>query len=60
MQQFGFRWGPARVTRIATWRSGKRETWVIGINSDHHAVEVSVSRTGRSVRVWLDGKEMKP
>jgi hypothetical protein len=55
---YGFVWGPATVTRLSTIPSGKGELYVLGVDSEHHAVQVSVSRTGRSVRVWRDGKEL--
>lgn len=57
--RFGFRWGPMNVNRLTHIVSGKREARVLGVETDHHKVEVSVSRTGRSVRVWLDGVELE-
>lgn len=53
--QYGFTWGPAEVTRMATFR----ETRVLGIRTGRHKVAVYVSPTGRSVRVFKDGKELK-
>lgn len=56
---YGFLWGPLTVTRLMSVRRGKREFYSLGVTTDHHKVEVYSSRTGRSVRVWIDGKEVK-
>lgn len=58
LTDYGFRWGPMAVTRLFSSRLGKRENHVLGITTEHHDVQVSVSKTGRSVRVWLDGREL--
>lgn len=50
--QFGFNWGPVRVTRLATLPRGAH---IVDVNG----VEIYVSKTGRSVRVFRDGKELK-
>jgi hypothetical protein len=57
--EYGFLWGPMNVSRLMTYRRGKRENSVLGVFTEHHRVEINVSRTGRSVRVWVDGKELK-
>lgn len=59
--QYGFKWGGAQVTRIA---EGPKGTTVIGIGAAgdpdwKHAIEVYVSRTGKSVRVFRKGVELK-
>lgn len=57
--RYGFAWGPLNVTRLASFAYGARSTHVVGVTTDHHKVEIASSRTGRSVRVWIDGKEVK-
>lgn len=56
--QYGFMWGPMIVTRLIHHARGKREVSILGIETRHHKVEVSASRTGRSLRVWIDGVEV--
>lgn len=46
------------VVRRIVGRRGKRTNYILGIETEHHDLEVSVSGAGRSVRVWLDGKEL--
>ena len=60
LTRYGFRWGPMRVERMShlALRKG-REFFSVSVETDYHHVEVYVSRTGRSVRVWRDGKELK-
>lgn len=58
LTDYGFRWGPLAVVRRIIGRRGERTNYVLGIETEHHDLEVSVSGGGRSVRVWLDGKEM--
>ena len=58
--RYGFRWGPMLVERATHLALRKGwENFVVSVKTDHHDVEVYVSRTGRSVRVWRDGKELK-
>lgn len=59
--EFGFKWGPALVQRLTIFRSGeKSEARIIQIKTDAgREIEVYVSKTGRSLRVWRDGKELK-
>lgn len=52
---WGFRWGPMTVTRLMVYRD---RSWLLGIKTAYHDVEIRVSRTGRSVRVFKDGVEL--
>lgn len=52
---YGFKWGVATVARLMQHRGSR----VIGIDTPHRHLEVSISPTGRSVRVWLNGKELR-
>ena len=53
---YGFDWGPVSVTRVAHFEPRKgRECYVLDVNDVH----IYVSKTGRSVRVFRDGKELK-
>jgi hypothetical protein len=58
MSLYGFTWGPVTVTRLAHLKIGKRESYVTEVATSKHRVEVYASRTGRSLRVWRDGKEL--
>lgn len=56
----GFLWGPLNVTRIAHWSPRKgRESYVVEVSTDHVELNIYVSKTGRSVRVFRDGKEIR-
>jgi hypothetical protein len=58
--QYGFVWGPMEVLRAAIFREGdKDETRAIQIKTEHRTLDVYVSRTGRSVRVFEKGRELK-
>ena len=57
IHEYGFRWGPINVTRLCMSRKGDRINYVLGVHTKHHDIEVSVSGKGRTVRVWIDGKE---
>jgi len=59
INSYGFTWGPLKVTRVADFepRMGRRLV-VLGASTDHHTVEICVSATGRSVRVFRDNKEL--
>lgn len=48
--KYGFNWGPIQVERATVIRG----THIVRIVTEHHALEVSVSPTGRSVRALLD------
>lgn len=60
--RFGFRWGPVNVTRRCLLIPRQdRETRVVGIKAGSTDLDVYVSKTGRSVRVFdQDGREWKP
>lgn len=54
---YGFVWGPMNVTRVAEHKG----TVVVDITTDTgKSINVYVSPMGRSVRVFMDGDEMKP
>ncbi len=58
---FGFAWGPARVERIATFDRGRRGVYrVVGVRTGYRSLDIYVSPTGRSVRVFLDHTELTP
>lgn len=61
LTQHGFTWGPMLVERWASFpRSSRGKTRVIGIRTPGgHVLNVYVSPTGRSVRVFRDGKELQ-
>ena len=52
---YGFGWGPMRVTRICTGPKGEH---LLAVASESHRLEVAVSPAGQSIRVWLDGVPM--
>lgn len=52
---YGFEWGPLTVSRLATIRGSR----VLGVEAGRNRVEVVVSPTGRSVRVYKNGKELR-
>lgn len=59
---YGFNWGGVMdVERInaTEWRKGEGLSRVVGITTPHHKTDIYVSPTGRSVRVYRDGKELK-
>lgn len=57
--QYGFRWGPVRIIRYAIFDRPTGLCRVIGIDSDKAPrIQIYVSPTGRSVRVYRDGKEL--
>lgn len=58
---YGFTWGPAEVSRISRLNVGDRDSRVIGIKTPYKDIEVYVSKTGRSVRIFdrTSGKELK-
>lgn len=59
-ERFGFRWGQVVVTRLAELPKKQK---VIGIGTGGIAtrpeIEVYVSKTGRSIRVFRNGKELQ-
>jgi len=50
--EYGFTWGPVTVQRTAVMPQGHHVLTVNGL-------DIYVSPTGRSVRVFRDGKELK-
>lgn len=58
VHQYGFRWGPMNVTRLCMASRGERVNYVLGVSTGRREVQISVSGGGRSVRVWIDGKEV--
>lgn len=55
--RYGFRWGPMGVTRLAELPDGRRALQIASDGTDD-TITVYMSRTGRSVRVFRNGKEM--
>ena len=53
---FGFRWGPMDVVRMSVLPGDRR---VLGVKTSSVDLEVYVSATGRSVRVFRNGIELK-
>ena len=54
---YGFTWGPITVTRMALLPGDRR---VLGIDVNGRlALEIYVSRTGKAVRVFRGGRELK-
>ena len=58
--QYGFKWGPLEVLRTMEFK-GTHVVEIAPVNEStrKNAVTVYVSKTGRSVRVFRDGKELK-
>jgi hypothetical protein len=53
---YGFAWGPLEVTRMSVFR----DTGVVRVSTETGAkINIYVSKTGRSLRVFRDGKELK-
>jgi hypothetical protein len=58
--QYGFRWGPFEVQRLMSVPRPPGSARVISLVTDAgHLLECYVSARGRSVRVWLDHRELK-
>ncbi len=57
--RFGFRWGPMRVRRLATFPRPNGECHALGVDAGKVNLTIYVSPTGRSVRVYRDGKELR-
>lgn len=53
MSVYGFTWGPAKVERACELPGERR---VITVTTDHRTLDIYVSRTGRSVRVFEHGR----
>lgn len=56
--RYGFRWGPMSVVRAATF-AGDRRVLSITTDGSDDRLSVYVSPTGRSVRVFRNGKELR-
>jgi hypothetical protein len=52
--EFGFNWGPAEVTRCCELPDGRR---VVQVKTPHKTLDIYISATGRSVRVFSEGYE---
>ena len=48
----------AHVSGMLASRGFNIDSLAVG-ETEHHDLEVSVSGAGRSVRIWLDGRELK-
>lgn len=57
LTDFGFKWGPAEVTRMIAVDGRGR---VIGVRAPGGRLQIYVSEKGRRIRVWLDHKELLP
>lgn len=57
----GFEFGPALVEALSSieWRPGRGEHVVVGVKTPFRDLNIYVSPTGRSVRVFYGHKEMK-
>jgi hypothetical protein len=54
-------WGPLEVVRRATFPRKNGEDHVLRVKTEAgKAIDVYVSPTGRSIRVYSDGKEWTP
>jgi hypothetical protein len=51
---YGFEFGASRVTRMAHIEGRYH---VIAVDTPYRHVQIAISPTGRSVRVWVDGSE---
>lgn len=56
---YGLKWGPLDVICIAHHKPrADREYYVIQVVTDDRVADIYVSKTGRSLRVFRDGKEL--
>jgi len=58
---YGFTWGQVKVERLISVepKKGRGTYRVLSVDTEHSKLEITVSPTGRSVRVFRDGKELK-
>ncbi len=56
---YGFTWGPMRVQRITAIDRSNGTYRVLGVHCGGRPLEIYVSPTGRSVRVFRDGRELR-
>lgn len=54
--RYGFRWGPVDVVRMAEFPNG---SYVLQVETDFKTLEIYISKTGRSVRVYDGNTELK-
>lgn len=54
---FGFTWGPIEVNRCATLERGDSRTRVVQVKAGNRTLDVYISETGRSIRIFEDHKE---
>lgn len=61
LTQYGFTWGPIEVERMTAFefRAGRGVSRSLKVATPYGAVNVYVSPTGRSIRVFRDGKELR-
>jgi len=55
-ERWGFAYGAAHVTRMSHVEGRYH---VLAVDTPQRHVQIAVSPTGRSVRVWIDGAELK-
>jgi len=55
---YGFQWGPATVERASLIRRQGGMYRVLQITAGGHLLNIYISPTGRSLRVFKDGKEL--
>lgn len=53
--RYGSEFGAARITRVGA--AGRYH--VLDVDTPYRNVQIAVSPTGRSVRVWIDGVELR-
>ncbi len=56
--RYGFTWGNVKVTRMAEITRPTGTCRVLSVSSDKVRLEIYVSPTGRSVRVYRNGTEL--
>lgn len=60
-ERYGFRWGPLVVQRVATFPGKNGESHVLAVETDAGTrIDIYVSPTGQSVRVFSENKEWTP
>lgn len=55
----GFQFGEATVTALAAIDRGRGTYVVIGLRTQHRSLEIYISPKGKSVRAFLDRRELK-
>lgn len=59
LTDFGFRWGQIEVTRMSSVARHNGVYRCVQVKTDHSAVDIYVSPTGRSIRIFKNGKEIR-